>query len=66
MVKEVKKLGPIKAFINPMRKYFPSVFFPTLFFGLIFLDWNHTRKWKVQKALEMQQLEKKLEESLKN
>ena len=66
MVKEVKKLGPIKAFLKPMRRYIPSVFFPTLFFGMIFLDWNHTRQWKAEKALERQQFEKKLEEALKS
>jgi len=50
MAKEVKKPGPIRAFLKPVGKYLPSIFFPTFFFGLIFMDWNHTRKWKEEQA----------------
>jgi len=43
------KSGAFKNIMKPVAKYFPSVFFPTMFFGMIFLDWNHTRKWKAEK-----------------
>ncbi|ODM95279.1 NADH dehydrogenase [ubiquinone] 1 beta subcomplex subunit 1 [Orchesella cincta] len=33
-----------------VKRYSIVVFFPTVSFGLIFADWNHTRKWKLQKA----------------
>ena len=65
MAGETKKPGTFKAIMKPIGKYFPSVFFPTFFFGLIFLDWNHTRKWKAERALNTRIVEeaKLMEES---
>ena len=65
MVAQPKKPGAFKAIMKPVGKYFPSVFFPTFFFGLIYLDWNHTRKWKAEQALNRRIVEeaKLMEES---
>ena len=39
-----------------LRRLMPSIFFPTVFFGLIFWDWNTTRLWKLeQKSLQEKQ-----------
>jgi len=57
MAKEVKKPGPIRAFMRPVWRYVPSIFFPTLFFGMIFADWNHTRKWKAEKQAALKKPE---------
>ena len=35
----------------------PSIVFPACCFGLIFLDWNHTRNWKNQNILMMAALQ---------
>ena len=35
----------------------PSIVFPALCFGLIFLDWNHTRNWKNENILKMAALQ---------
>ena len=35
----------------------PSIVFPAFCFGLIFLDWNHTRNWKNQNILKMAALQ---------
>jgi len=32
-----------------VKRYAAVVLFPTISFGLIFADWNHTRKWKLQR-----------------
>ena len=54
--KEVKKVAKGRK----LGKYLPSILFPSLCFGLIFMDWNHTRKWKLERALKANQLSDEL------
>lgn len=35
-----------------LKRHKAAILWPTISFGLIFLDWNHTRKWKLRKAKE--------------
>ena len=52
-----KKPGLYATYLKPMGRYMPSILIPGFFFGLIFVDWNHTRKWKAEKARRLQEIE---------
>ena len=44
-----------------VRQLLPSLIFPVVCFGSIYLDWSHTRRWKEQQRTNLTLLDKELE-----
>lgn len=44
-----------------VKQLLPSLIFPAICFGSIYLDWAHTRRWKEQQRAKLALLDRELE-----